>query len=219
MIEPSGTMSGGGKSCLRGRMGRRVATDTSGGEMSAKDIVKMEQRLQQLNEECAELRRNKQNVEDSLQELNRSSREGNTNLQKWKIEIKVRFVSQFSSVQFVNNSLIRKFQALDEQQKTLKQQIANQEKKVMDSLADQKQVKAMESAVEEKRKAYETASQAAAKVETKVQKVHGKIMELTEGKMNKAREKLDAVVSQISKVSRARCRFPVLTFTTLINDR
>lgn len=93
------------------------------------------------------------------------------------------------------------WQALDEQQKTLKQQIANQEKKVMDSLADQKQVKAMEAAVEEKRKAFETASQAAAKVETKVQKVHGKIMELTEGKMNKAREKLDAVVSQISKVS------------------
>lgn len=89
MIEPSGTMSGGGKSCLRGRMGRKVTTDTSGGETSAKDIAKMEQRLQQLNEECAELRRNKQDLEDSLQELNRSSREGNTNLQKWKIEIKV----------------------------------------------------------------------------------------------------------------------------------
>lgn len=92
-------------------------------------------------------------------------------------------------------------QALDEQQKTLKQQIVIQEKKVMDALADQKQVTAMGKSLEEKRRAYEAASQAAAKVESKVQKVHGKIMELTEGKMNKAREKLDAVVSQISKVS------------------
>lgn len=91
-------------------------------------------------------------------------------------------------------------QALEGQQKTLKEQINLQEKKVADSMADKKRVKSMEAAVEEKRKAYEVANAEAAKVEAKVQKVHSKIMELTEGKMNKAREKLDAVITQMTKV-------------------
>ena len=89
LIETSGTMAGGGNSCKRGLMGRNVTTDTSGKETSAKEIAAMEQRLQQLDEECGQLRATKQNLEDSLLELTRSSREGNTNLQKWKMEVKV----------------------------------------------------------------------------------------------------------------------------------
>ncbi len=67
-------------------------------------------------------------------------------------------------------------------------------------MADKKRVKQMEAALEGKRKVYDAASEKASKVEAKVQKVHSKIMELTEGKMNKAREKLDAVTAQITKV-------------------
>lgn len=72
---------------------------------------------------------------------------------------------------------------------------------MVDSMADKKTVKTMETAIAEKRKGYEAATESAAKIETKVQKVHSKIMELTEGKMSKAREKLDSVTSQISKVN------------------
>ncbi len=68
-------------------------------------------------------------------------------------------------------------------------------------MADKKQVKTMELAIAEKRKGYDAATETASKIESKVQKVHSQIMELTEGKMSKAREKLDAVTSQISKVS------------------
>lgn len=89
LIEPSGTMSGGGKSCMRGRMGRNVATDTSGGQTSAEEISRMEGKMQQLSEECAQLRESKLKLEDSLAEITKSTREGNTNLQKWKMEIKV----------------------------------------------------------------------------------------------------------------------------------
>ena len=69
-------------------------------------------------------------------------------------------------------------------------------------MSDKQQVKTMEGAITEKRKGYDAATESAAKIETKVQKVHTKIMELTEGKMSKAREKLDAVTAQISKVSK-----------------
>ena len=89
LIEPSGTMSGGGKSCQRGRMGRNVATDTSGSETSAKDIALMEETMGQLSEQLAQLRQSKLALEDSLAEINQSLRQGNTNLQKWKMEIKV----------------------------------------------------------------------------------------------------------------------------------
>lgn len=178
LIEPSGTMSGGGKSCQRGRMGRNVTTDTSGSEISAKEIAQMEQKLQQLNEECSQLRQRRQSLEDELVELTKLTREGTTNLQKWSMEIK----------------------SFEDQQKALKEQINVQERKVAESMADKKRVKAMQAAVDEKRKGFDEANEAASKIEAKVQKVHAKIMDLTEGKMNKAREKLDAVTAQISKV-------------------
>ena len=99
LIEPSGTMSGGGKSCMRGRMGRNVATDTSGGETSAKDIARMEDKMQQLSEECARLRESKLKLEDALVEITKSTREGNTNLQKWKMEIKVSIRTESEAVE------------------------------------------------------------------------------------------------------------------------
>lgn len=83
-------MSGGGNGCQRGRMGRNVTTDTSGNETSAKDIALMEEKMQQLTEQCSQLRQKKQTLEDELVELNKLTREGTTNLQKWKMEIRVR---------------------------------------------------------------------------------------------------------------------------------
>ena len=104
MIEPSGTMSGGGKSCSRGRMGRNVTTDTSGNETSAREIALMEEKLQQLNEECGQLRQMRQTLEDEIGELNKSTREGTTNLQKWKMEIKVKYCTNM-----INSPLFSRF--------------------------------------------------------------------------------------------------------------
>lgn len=83
-------MSGGGNGCQRGRMGRNVTTDTSGNETSAKDIALMEEKMRQLTEQCSQLRQKKQTLEDELVELNKLTREGTTNFQKWKMEIRVR---------------------------------------------------------------------------------------------------------------------------------
>jgi predicted nucleic acid-binding Zn-ribbon protein len=46
--------------------------------------------MQQLTEECSQLRQKRQNLEDELVDLNKLTREGTTNLQKWKMEIRVR---------------------------------------------------------------------------------------------------------------------------------
>jgi len=91
--------------------------------------------------------------------------------------------------------LIPNLKALGDQQKNLKKQIGLQEKKVKESTADKKWVGQMESILQEKRDAFDQASQSASKIESRVQKVHKKIMELTEGKRNKAREKFDAITT------------------------
>lgn len=70
-------------------MGRKVATDTSGSETSARDIALMEQKLQELTERCSQLRQRKVQIEDSLQEVNRFANDGATNLKKWRMEINV----------------------------------------------------------------------------------------------------------------------------------
>ena len=58
-------------------------------EVLAKEIALMEEKLQKLNEECGQLRQMRQTLEYKIGELTKSTREGTTNLQKWKMEIKV----------------------------------------------------------------------------------------------------------------------------------
>ena len=198
-------MSGGGNSCSRGRMGRSVATDTSGVEMTAQQINQMEQRLQNLADECNQLRQTKSQLEDALANINKQRHQGATDVQKWRLEIKVhsyciRWSCTWSSEMFLF------LQALQDQKKSLKEQIKGQERKVMDCKSDEDTVKGMEQVVGAKRLSYEEAAQSASKIEQKVAKVHAKIMELTEGKMNSARSKLDAVNSQINKVLVFSCR-------------
>jgi hypothetical protein len=50
----------------------------------------MEEKMQQLTEQCSQLRQKKQTLEDELIELKKLTRDGTTNLQKWKMEIRVR---------------------------------------------------------------------------------------------------------------------------------
>ena len=192
LIEPSGTMSGGGNRCSRGRMGRNVTTDTSGTELSAKDIAQMEQRLQQLTERLAELRQTKATLEEEVARLTRDIRDSSANLTKWKMEV----------------------QAMETQQQTLKEQIKVQEKKVAECASDKKRVKSMEAAVEQKRKAYQEAVDSSAEIEAKVKKIHDKIVELTEGKMNSAREKLDAVTKQMDKIRAEKTKLTVAINTS-----
>ena len=58
-------------------------------EVLAKEIALTEEKLQKLNEECGQLRQMKQTLEYKIGELTKSTREGTTNLEKWKMEIKV----------------------------------------------------------------------------------------------------------------------------------
>ena len=58
-------------------------------EVLAKEIALMEEKLQKLNEECGQLRQMRQTLEYKIGELTKSTREGTTNLEKWKMEIKV----------------------------------------------------------------------------------------------------------------------------------
>ena len=58
-------------------------------EVLAKEIALTEKKLQKLNEECGQLRQMKQTLEYKIGELTKSTREGTTNLEKWKMEIKV----------------------------------------------------------------------------------------------------------------------------------
>jgi len=89
--------------------------------------------------------------------------------------------------------------ALEEQQKALVEQIGAQEAKVKRVASDARRVKTLQAAVAARGDARDAAA-AASDVEAKVQALHGQIVRLTEGKMNSARQKLDAVVAQIKKV-------------------
>lgn len=81
-----GTMSGGGKTVLRGRMGQSVAVTSVA---SPCKLDQMEQKLQKLESRARQLRTRQVSLEDQVTLLSQQLQTMRMNLNKYKIEIQV----------------------------------------------------------------------------------------------------------------------------------
>jgi structural maintenance of chromosome 4 len=82
-----GTMSGGGKTVLRGRMGQSVAITSS--VVSPRKLDQMEQKQQQLETSVRQLRARQVSLEDQVALLSQQLRTMKMNLNKYRLEIQV----------------------------------------------------------------------------------------------------------------------------------
>ncbi|XP_017790993.1 PREDICTED: structural maintenance of chromosomes protein 4 [Habropoda laboriosa] len=121
LIELSGTMSGGGKTVLRGRMGQKVLKN----DLSATDVEKLQSDLSKTCEECNELRARSQSLENEIHVLSVGLKDMKISKEKLYIELKT----------------------LQEQEPSLLMQLKVQKKKVADSKSNPQKVEQLQKAM------------------------------------------------------------------------
>lgn len=178
IIETSGTMSGGGRQKLRGRMGRSIAnvTDVS---LTPGEMQRKERQITELEEKLVNLRERFNVVENTITTCKR-------NIEAWSLE---------------KNKYTVELKSLEKQEPELKQQVKTQEENVKAAEPDRNRVKEMTALVETTKKELEKAQRVASVVEEKVNELHKKIMDATGGRMKAAQKKLDDVNKKLDKIT------------------
>lgn len=82
-----GTMSGGGKTVLRGRMGQSIAITST--IVSPRKLEQMEQKQQHLETQVRQLCTRQVSVEDQVSKLSEQLKTMKMNLNKYRLEIQV----------------------------------------------------------------------------------------------------------------------------------
>lgn len=126
LIETSGTMSGGGRTVSRGRMGQSIVR----AEPSAGDIEKLQDGINKLKDEYVVLRQQQPPIEQQINTLTIELREMAVKRERYKLE----------------------FNTLKTQEPSLRVQIKNQEKKTAKTVSDPVKVKTLKKAIDTKKK-------------------------------------------------------------------
>lgn len=183
VIETSGAMSGGGREVMKGKMGsQNVAPESEG-----PDLKTLEVDLRKAESEEQEFIQHKSDKEDRITVLKRELKALNNESHKLKLEIK----------------------SLTEKEKSLKHQIAQQEKILADIKPDEAKLAELTEKETELQALYDASHEKVKDVEVNVQKLNRKIKEITGGKLKAITKKLDDTKAQLDKVKSEITRLEV----------
>ncbi|KAF2348276.1 RecF/RecN/SMC N-terminal [Trinorchestia longiramus] len=194
LIELHGTMSGGGRSVLRGRMGKDAQAIVT---VDPKEVARTESCVEELTQKASQLRRLRADTENALQKITRDLSTMEMNSKKYKMEI----------------------EASKQQLASLETQRSEQEKKVAAVKSDPAKVKKMESEIKKKVEAYDAASEKAQGVEKEVTSITKQIVAITGGKMKNLKKSLDDLNKKLENVNAEITRLTVATKTAQRNTK
>ncbi|XP_030750331.1 structural maintenance of chromosomes protein 4 [Sitophilus oryzae] len=159
LIETTGTMSGGGRRQMRGRMGQSVAI----ANVNPADLQALEQELQAMENNVRDVRQRQNYLESQISEMQPQLKSMKIDLDKYSQELK----------------------SLQQQQPNIARQIKQQEAMSKSTKADAKEVQRLTAIVEQKRKDYDAASKTASVLQIQVDQINKEIKEKTTGKIRK----------------------------------
>ncbi|XP_047036782.1 structural maintenance of chromosomes protein 4 [Helicoverpa zea] len=195
VIEIAGTMSGGGKTTMRGRMSSSVQQDTS--EQDPRVMQANEEKLARLERRLVEIRNEQSELEETLSSLQRTVREGKTTLNKLNIELK----------------------SLIEQVPVMKNQIKQQEAKVASSRVDPQQKANLEATVGAATEKLNKAKEDAGEVEEQVQEVDNQISAVAGGKVKDLQKTVNELIKKIDKINSEITKLKVAINTSKRNAK
>ncbi|KYM95663.1 PREDICTED: structural maintenance of chromosomes protein 4 [Cyphomyrmex costatus] len=173
LIELSGTMSGGGRTVFRGRMGQKVVRN----EPSNADIEKLQSQLDIVFEECNKLRAKQKPLEEQIHVLTSGLRDMKVDRQKFNIEV----------------------QALSEQEPSLRVQLNAQEKTAANAVADPKKVMQLQKAVEATKLHLDKVEKNSASIEKEVGCINKKIDDISGSRVRDQQAKIAQLTKSIDK--------------------
>uniref|UniRef100_A0A336MBX2 Structural maintenance of chromosomes protein n=1 Tax=Culicoides sonorensis TaxID=179676 RepID=A0A336MBX2_CULSO len=182
VIETSGTMTGGGRSVIRGKMGQQVQTKTKTAQSprtSGKELEAMMIEAERLQNRINELQREQGEFEAEIPGL------------KKLIMLREREIRDLE-----NN-----IRTLSEQLPKLEEQIKNQEKVVQNTRSDAGAVATLEKEIAVLRKAFEKSLKATTETETEVTGVDQQIADINKKKIKGLRDKINDFKKQIDKLT------------------
>lgn len=183
LIELSGTMSGGGRTVLRGRMGQKVVRS----EPSNADIEKLQSQLDVVFEECNSLRAKQQPLEQQIHVLTTALQDMKVDRQKFSIEV----------------------QTLREQEPSLQAQLKAQKKKTADSISDPKKVAQLRQALDAAKLHLDEVKESSASVEREVERINSNIDDISGNRVRDQQKKIAQLTKSIDKAKAEVCRLQV----------
>ncbi|XP_011862208.1 PREDICTED: structural maintenance of chromosomes protein 4 [Vollenhovia emeryi] len=183
LIELSGTMSGGGRTVFRGRMGQKVVRN----EPSSADIEKLQSQLDTVFEECNNLRAKKQLLDQQIHVLVTGLKDMKVNRQKFGIEV----------------------QTLNEQEPLLRAQLKAQEKTTANSVSDPKKVEQLRETVDAAKLHLDKVEKSSASIEKEVECINKKIDDISGSRVRDQQAKIKQLNKSIDKAKAEICRLQV----------
>ncbi|KAF5302895.1 hypothetical protein FQA39_LY02075 [Lamprigera yunnana] len=186
LIETTGTMSGGGKTVSRGRMGQSVVSTTD-----PKHLNKLEKDLQNKDERLREIRQKLIHFENERKAMDNEIQQMQIKLQKYTIE----------------------FESAKNRQPDLNKRLKAQEIKTKSVKANPATVEQHKKNINEKKKIYNKALESTQELQTQVDQLTKEINAKTVGKMKAMDQKLKTVTDGINKCKSeiTRCNVGVKT--------
>lgn len=188
LIELSGTMSGGGRTVLRGRMGQKVVRS----EPSSADIETLQSQLDTVFEECNNLRTKQQPLEQQIHVLTTALQDMKMDRKKFGIEV----------------------QTLREQEPSLQAQLKEQEKKAAHSISDPKKVAQLQQVLDAAKLHLDEVEESSASVERKVEHINSKIDDISGNRVRDQQKKIAQLTKSIDKAKAEVCRLQVAIKTS-----
>nr|XP_033323654.1 structural maintenance of chromosomes protein 4 [Megalopta genalis] len=188
LIELSGTMSGGGRTVLKGRMGQKVLRN----ELSAVEIEKLQANLDKIHTECANIRAEHQSLENQIHSLN--------------VDLKDMIVEK--------EKLCIQVQTLREQEPSLRRQLKIQEQKVAESVVDPKKVEQLKKGTNAAEKSLEKVKGNSTSVESEVQSINRKIEEISGSRVKDQQKVISNCNNTIEKAKAEICKLQVAMKTS-----
>lgn len=183
LIELSGTMSGGGRTVLRGRMGQKVVRS----EPSSADIEKLQSQLDVIFEDCNNLRTKQQPLGQQIHVLTTTLQDMKMDRQKFSIEV----------------------QTLREQEPSLQAQLKAQEKKAANSISDPKKVAQLQQVLDAAKLHLDEVEESSASVEREVARINSKIDDISGNRVRDQQKKIAQLTKSIDKAKAEVCRLQV----------
>uniref|UniRef100_A0A1B0CS89 Structural maintenance of chromosomes protein n=1 Tax=Lutzomyia longipalpis TaxID=7200 RepID=A0A1B0CS89_LUTLO len=180
VIETSGTMSGGGRSVVRGRMGQHVATkQVEQHQNTRKEIEGMQVMAQELQTEVNFLQEEQGRLMRKISELANEIRLKETEEKKILVNIK----------------------SFRQQLPHMREQVERQEVKKNETLADPERVKELEGQIEEHKEKLEKSEEAAKKISDQILGINRQIGKITDSKVKVVKDKIADLTKKIDKLT------------------
>eukprot|EP00090_Calanus_glacialis_P026751 TRINITY_DN42055_c0_g1_i1.p1 TRINITY_DN42055_c0_g1~~TRINITY_DN42055_c0_g1_i1.p1 ORF type:complete len:1294 (+),score=513.23 TRINITY_DN42055_c0_g1_i1:38-3919(+) len=184
LIETSGTMSGGGRNKMTGKMGQQVQVVD---KVNPKEFERMERGISEVDQEAKECNKRRQELEDILYKGKKEILEMKKQQGKLRVEVN----------------------PLKEQVVMMEKQVADQENRVKEAAPDKKVVKEMQTRMAAAQEVYDEANDKAQVVQKEVKACDVKIKEITGGKIKSVQKKLDDAKKQLDKIKTEMTRLEV----------